>query len=446
MIKDILKFIKHDIWRMDLKKVTRKKSFFIRQLRIIILAVKGFDEDNCLLRASSITFYSLLSIVPVIAMAFGISKGFGMEERLKNQLENQLAAHPDVLETVTEFSMTLLENTQGGWIAGVGLVFLLWSVVKVLNHIEMTFNAIWGVTKGRAWVRKFTEYLSVMLLAPLLVILSGTLTVLVSNKANATIENIEWLSFMSGWFEKFMGITPYIVIWLLFTFLYMAMPNTKVKFKSALIAGIVAGTMYQILEILYIDFQLGAVKFNAIYGSFAALPLFLIWMQTSWMIVLFGAELSFANQNVDRYVFESETKNISVRHKQKITLLVLHSIAKRFEQGEDPMTTDDICSIHQIPIRLANEIIQDLLDAKLIVKLEHEGKEDLKFHPAKDITEYNIYRLKKTLDFKGNEDIPVLETEAWDAIVKTFESFDNVCDTHPDNKNITQIASDKPKT
>lgn len=446
MIKDILKFIKHDIWRMDLKKVTRKKSFFIRQLRIIILAVKGFDEDNCLLRASSITFYSLLSIVPVIAMAFGISKGFGMEERLKNQLENQLAAHPDVLETVTEFSMTLLENTQGGWIAGVGLVFLLWSVVKVLNHIEMTFNAIWGVTKGRAWVRKFTEYLSVMLLAPLLVILSGTLTVLVSNKANATIENIEWLSFMSGWFEKFMGITPYIVIWLLFTFLYMAMPNTKVKFKSALIAGIVAGTMYQILEILYIDFQLGAVKFNAIYGSFAALPLFLIWMQTSWMIVLFGAELSFANQNVDRYVFESETKNISVRHKQKITLLVLHSIAKRFEQGEDPMTTDDICSIHQIPIRLANEIIQDLLDAKLIVKLEHEGKEDLKFHPAKDITEYNIYRLKKTLDFKGNEDIPVLETEAWDAIVKTFESFDNVCDTHPDNKKITQIASDKPKT
>jgi membrane protein len=440
MIADLLKFIKHDIWRLDISKLPRQKSFLIKQLRVFLLAVKGFDEDNCLLRASSLTFYSLLSIVPVIALAFGISKGFGLEEALNNQLNTYLAAHPDILETVMEFSSSMLDNTKGGLLAGVGFVFLVWSVVKVLGHIETTFNAIWGITKGRSWIRKFTEYLAVMLLAPILVILSGSFTVLVAGFASETIEGIGWLSFMDGWIDGMMRLTPYVVIWFLFTFLYIAMPNTKVRFGTALVAGIIAGTMYQLLEIFYINFQVGAVKYNAIYGSFAVLPLFLIWMQASWMIVLFGAELSFANQNVDRYIFEAETKNISIRHKQKITLLVLHAIVNHFKTGEKPLSVYDLCKKHKIPIRLANEVIQDLLLAELIVKLEHEGKQDLSYMPSRDISDYKLYKIKKILELTGSKDIPVYESKEWETIETLFADFDRVCEEHTNNVNLSEIS------
>ena len=301
LISNFLSFIRGDIWRMRLDDLPFGKSFLIRQLRIIILAIRGYDEDRCLLRASSLTFYTLLSIVPVAAMFFGVAKGFGFERRLQEELFNRFPGQEEVLNQVISFSNSLLEQTRGGLIAGIGMLVLFWSVLKVLGHIEMALNDIWGLKESRSWGRKFSDYLSSMLIRPNLVLMSGSATVFITTQVTQITQKVELLGVISPLISFLLKFSPYVLIWALFTILYIIMPNTKVNFKAGLLGGVVAGTFYQIAQGAYISFQIGAAKYNAIYGSFAALPLFLMWLQISWWIVLFGAELSFANQNVDTY-------------------------------------------------------------------------------------------------------------------------------------------------
>src|SRR3972149_3873262 len=289
-IPKIISFIKTDIWRIRLEELPRQKSFFIKQLRIFLLAFRGFTEDKCQLRASALTFYSMLSIVPVIALIFAIGKGFGLEKLLEKQLSTMLKGQQEVMQQVLTFANSLLENTSGGLIAGVGVVLLLYAVMQVLSNIENSFNDIWQIKRDRSFVRKFSDYLSIMLIAPVLIIMSGSITIFITTQITRITESIELIGFFSPLIFLLLKLLPYCMIWLLFTFIYIVMPNTKVNFKSALIAGIIAGTIFQVSEWAYISFQIGVAKYNAIYGSFAAMPLFLIWLQTSWLIVLFGAE------------------------------------------------------------------------------------------------------------------------------------------------------------
>ena len=299
MIRNILQFITTDIWRIRLKDIPRARSFFLKLLRIIILAVRGFDEDRCQLRASALTFYSLLSIVPVVAIIFGIAKGFGFQEGLEKELLDKFSEHQAVLVQVMEFAKSLLETTKGGLIAGIGLAVLFWTVIKVLGSIENSFNNVWGVKKSRPWSRKFTDYMSVLLIAPILFILSSSLMVFITSQVTFITEKFALLGYFSSLIFFLLKLLPYCIVWILFTFIYIFMPNTKVRFTSGLVGGIVAGTIYQLVQWGYIAFQVGVAKYNAIYGSFAALPLFLVWLQLSWLVVLFGAEICFSHQNVD---------------------------------------------------------------------------------------------------------------------------------------------------
>jgi membrane protein len=302
LISNFFTFIRTDIWRIRLADLPFGKSFLIKQLRMIILAFRGYDEDRCLLRASSLTFYTLLSIVPVVAMFFGVAKGFGFERRLEKQLFERFPGQEEILGQVINFANSLLEQTRGGLIAGIGLLVLFWSVLKVLGHIEMAaLNDIWGIKENRSWGRKFSDYLSIMLISPVLVLMSGSATVFITTQVTQITQKVELLGVISPLISFLLKFSPYVLIWALFTILYIIMPNTKVNFKAGLLGGVVAGTLYQIAQWAYISFQISAAKYNAIYGSFAALPLFLMWLQISWWIVLFGAELSFANQNVHTY-------------------------------------------------------------------------------------------------------------------------------------------------
>ena len=304
MISKILNFIKTDIWRIRLKDQPRKKTLLIKPLRIILLALRGFDENKCQLRASALTFYTLLSIVPVVAMAFGISKGFGLDKMLEKQLLEKLPGQQEVVTQIITFARTLLDNTKGGMIAGIGVAVLFWTVIKVLGNIEKSFNDIWGIKEARSLGRRFSDYLSVMLLCPVLLIMSSGATVFLATQITLLTEKFAFLGVFAPAIFLIVKLLPFCVIWALFSFIYIFMPNTKVYFKSGLIAGIAAGTIYQVVQWIYINFQVGVSKYNAIYGSFAALPLFLVWLQLSWLIVLLGVEISFARQNVDTYEFE----------------------------------------------------------------------------------------------------------------------------------------------
>ncbi|HQP12356.1 MAG TPA: YihY/virulence factor BrkB family protein, partial [Candidatus Omnitrophota bacterium] len=329
-IRHLIQFLKVDIWRIRMHKLSRTKSFWLKQLRIMLLAFRGFDEDKCQLRASALTYYSLLSIVPLVAMAFGIAKGFGIEKILEKQLYEKLAGQEEVVERIISFSQTLLETTKGGVIAGVGVAILFWTVIKVLGNIESSFNDIWGIRKSRTWGRKFSDYLSIMLICPLLLIMSSSITVLVTSQVKLVVEKISFLGVLSPAIFMILSLLPYCVIWVLFTYIYIFMPNTSVSFKSGLFGGMIAGTIYQIVQWIYINFQVGVAKYGAVYGSFAALPLFLVWLQMSWIIVLFGAEISFAEQNVETYELEPDCLKASHTYKRLLALRIVQLSVKRF--------------------------------------------------------------------------------------------------------------------
>ena len=418
------RFIIKDVWRIQTKHQPRLRSFFLKQLRMILVAFRGFKEDGLQLRASALTFFTLLSIVPVAAMAFGVAKGFGFEKLLEQQIMEQLAGQQDVVVQVLEFAKSLLENTKGGLVAGIGVAMLFWTVIKVLGNIELSFNAIWGVKYPRSLGRKFADYLSIMLICPILMIVSSSATVFITTQITNITARIELLGYLSPAIFLLLKLLPFVIYWLLFTFVYIFMPNTKVKFTSALIAGVIAGSIYQVVQWVYIDFQIGVSRYNAIYGSFAALPLFLMWVQISWLIVLFGAEISFAHQNVDTYEFEPDCLMASRRFKRIVSLRILNIVVKNLAAKEDPLTDVEISQILETPIRLVRQLLYDMLKADLMTEVYNESNYRKAYHPAWDIHELTIKKALDAIEHQGIEDIPVAETEELKALKRSFESFD----------------------
>jgi membrane protein len=439
LVSNFFSFIRNDIWRIRLADLPFGKSFLIKQLRIMILAIRGFDEDRCLLRASSLTFYTLLSIVPVVAMFFGIAKGFGFERRLQKELFERFAGQEEILNQVISFSNSLLEQTQGGLIAGVGLLVLFWSVLKVLGHIEMAFNDIWEIKKPRSWGRKFSDYLSIMLVSPILVLMSGSATVFITTQVTQITRKIELLGYLSPLITFLLNLTPYVLIWSLFTILYVIMPNTKVNFKAGLLGGVVAGTLYQIAQGVYISFQIGAARYNAIYGSFAALPLFLMWLQISWWIVLFGAELSFANQNVDTYEYEPDSLKVSPGFKKLLALQITHMLVKNFENGDRPLSDSQISSRLEMPIRLVHNILFDLAEAGLITEIKTKIEKEHAFQPARDINKLTIQFVLAALELSGTDTIPVTRTDHYQALSDALKNFRDAMEKSPANKLLKDI-------
>jgi len=197
IIQKVLIFIKRDVWRIRAKSLPQQKYFWLRQLRVFLLAIRGFGEDKCQLRASALTFYSLMSIVPIVAMAFGVAKGFGFEKLLEKQLLEKLPGQEEVIGQVIGFAQSFLENTKGGVIAGIGVAMLFWTVIKVLGNIENSFNDIWGIKRARTIGRKFSDYLSIMLICPMLLIMSSSVTVMISSQVKLVMDKIEILGVFS---------------------------------------------------------------------------------------------------------------------------------------------------------------------------------------------------------------------------------------------------------
>lgn len=427
-------FIKQDIWRIRRTKLPPGKSFFVNLLRVFILSIRGFDEDKCQLRASALTFYSLISVVPVAAMAFGIAKGFGFEKILELQLRSKFTGQEEILNNVLSFSHSLLENTKGGLIAGIGLIVLFWAVIKVLGQIEDSFNDIWGLKERRTLGRRFSDYLSLMFVCPVIIILSSGVTVFITTQVTLIMEKITLLGPFSSIIFSCLNLLPYCLLWGLFTFLYIFMPNTKVRFTSGLLAGIIAGTIFQVVQWGYISFQIGAAQYNAIYGSFAAFPLFLVWLQLSWLIVLYGAELSFAHQNVDTYEFEPDALQASPRLKTLISLQIAHHLIKNFIRSETPLTAHQLSHQLEIPIRLVNDILFTLEQSNIISDTSIEGGGERGFLPARDINVLSIQYIIDAMERRGINTMPFAQAPEFDALSESVETFRTAIEKLPANR------------
>lgn len=399
-IKQLIKYFKTDIWKIRTKSLSKWNALGINSVRVLLWAIKDFTKDLCVLRASALTYYTLLTIVPVLAMAFGIAQGFGFEQSLEKQILGQFKGQEEVIKQIFTFVSAMLERTRGGLIAGIGVVLLFYYIFRIMFNIELTLNAIWKVKETRPAIRKLTDYMTLMILGPLVVILSGSLNVYITTVVERiTSEGV--LETLSPLINTPLRLIPYAMIWLILTLLYVVMPNKNVRFFPALIAGVLAGTTYQLTQWGYITFQVGVSNMNAIYGSFAALPLFLIWMQLSWTIILFGAEVAHAIQNIELHEQQKDIQKLSPNFKRLLTLYLLQLIVKRFQNEEKPLTAAELSEQLDVPILTTIEIIEDLEMARIIARTKENSDADLAYLPARDTEKLTTLYVIQLLEVNG---------------------------------------------
>jgi len=433
LAKKSVEFVSEKLWKIRLNKVDKRQGIFIKQLRVFSLAIKEFRDDNCLVTATALTFYTLFSIVPILALVFAISKGFGYEKDLQDQILKNYSQYADILNNAFVYANSMLSSAKGGVIAGFGIALLLWSVMQLLINIEDSFNTIWEIKRGRSWVRKITDYLTIMLVGPLLLIVSGSLTVAIETE----VGNLHLLGFVGTLLLK--GLA-YLLVAGTFTFLYVALPNTKVKLKPAFAAALVATFLFEFLGWGYIRFQIGANRLNAIYGGFAALPLFLIWVQYSWYIVLFGAELAYANQNVDRYELKEDIQNLSNRYKKVIALMIGNLVAKRFYNHEAALTAVEISEKLDLPSHLTRNLLNDFVTAGLFLEVIPENDKEIVYQPGVTESKFTVQYFINTLDSNGINSLPISDTSELIHINKLMGEMDKAMDTPLGNMNIKDIV------
>ena len=433
LISGGIRFFGEDIWAILPGAIPMWKALYIRPLRVVLLALRSFNEDQCMFRASALTFYSLLSIVPVLAMAFGIAKGFGFQEALARQLHESFYGQEEVIEKVTVFAQSMLKSTEGGLIAGVGVLILFWTVIRVLGNIEKAFNHILNFQKSRSLGRKVIDYMATMFICTILLVLSSALTVVIKSHVTSAVESFSILGTVSPAIFFFMKLLPYCAIWLLFTFLYMFLPNGKISWQFGLPAAIAAGTLFQLFQWAYLSFQFGVAKYNAIYGSFAALPLFLVWLQISWLIVLFGAELLFSIKSEKDHDYAPDFSRISYRLRKTIMLQAVHFLVKRFCRGASPVTSAQMVDALRVPKSLLQQILAETMAAGIVSEVCSKGEGTRAYQPAQDVDLFTVKYVIDKVEQKGINHVSMLSDPDFEKIEERLNRLDRFSEKAPEN-------------
>jgi len=442
MVSRILYFFKTGIWKIQLKDLSPLEAFFIKYLRIILLALRGFIRDYCQKTASVLTYYSLLNVVPVVAVAFAMAKGFGLEKLIEKQILQMAEKanwQADITTQIISFSHKLLEQAKGGLIAGVGIVLLLWTVISIMGKIEESLNEIWEIKKSRTLIRKFSDYMAMMVFGPVLLIISSSATVLVASEVKVIVNKIAVLGVFSKVIFLLLNLLPYVSIWVLLTMLYLIMPNTRIPLRSAILGGVTAGTIAQIVQWIYIKFQIGVASYGAIYGSFAALPLFLGMLQMSWMIVLFGAEIAYANEHYETYGFHPDYSRISVSSKKLLMLRIFHLLTKKFSLGEKPLSVSQIAHALEIPVRLVRQFLHELSDVGLVVETAKGIKGEVAFQPGRTIENITVKFVLDEYEKYGITKIPDYQSDEAEKISKYLKDISETIEKSPANVRIKEI-------
>ena len=393
-LSDIITFFTDTVFRKGAGEYRNPVArWAVRQYKLLFYTVQGLSSHGTMVRSAALTFYTLMSLVPVVALVFAVVKGFGLAEGLEQNLYEVLPQSPEVIDYVVGFAQKALARTQGGWVALVGVLTLFWAVIKVFGSIEDAFNNIWEVRSTRSAARKYGDYIAVVVVAPILWVIS-------SSMGNYAAEILGVAG--SPALEVLSRAGSLVVAWVMFTFIYVVLPSTKVRFTAALTAGVVAGTAFVLFQWGYVYLQRWMTSYNAIYGSFAALPLFLLWMQISWEILLLGGELSFAYQNVARFDEERESLLVSYDCRRKLMVGVMVLVSRAFRDGRGAVSFSEIRDRLDVPTRIMNNILYTLVQARMLNEIRTEGTDyDLEYAHARDISTLRVYDILSAVDSHG---------------------------------------------
>ena len=383
---------------MQREDISPVRYLFYEVIKKVLLAVEYFTTKRMMDSAAALTYSTLLAIVPIMAVVFAIARGFGYNKYIETWFREALSSQPQVAEAIIGFVNSYLVHTKSGIFLGIGLLFMLWTVIMLISNIEKAFNDIWQVSTPRSIFRTITDYMAMFLLAPIIIVVTSGISIMMATFANGIGETL----IVGPTLRFFLRLLPYIIMSGVFIALYVFMPNTKVKIKSAIIPGILAGVAMQGLQLVYIHSQIWVTGYNAIYGSFAALPLFMLWVQISWTICLFGAELAYTNQNLEKFAFRASTDDLSHRYRLLLSAYLMTLICRRFEEGKKPYTALELKLETNIPIRITHDLLENLTRVHLLSEMTNDEKgTEAVYQPAESTARLSVGMMIDRLEAEG---------------------------------------------
>ena len=399
---DISRFVRYDMWR---RTTTEFDGFFQRLgyaiIRTIVLVARGFGSKNLNDKAKSLTYSLIFAVVPILAMVVAVAKGFGVVDVIERQLNASFLGETNMVPTIMQMVDRYLSTAQGGVFVGIGLIVLLWAVYSFFQSVETAFNKIWNVRKSRSVLHQVTTYIAILVLIPVLIVCSAGISIFLHATMSGLLSEVGSLHefFHNG------GATTlqFGICWLLFTGMYIAIPNTKVHFISALIPGVIMGSLFQVLQMLsvYLIAMLG--RTSIVYGAFATIPILMTWLQYTSLLILIGAEMSYAIQNNEEFEYEEDLKKMSRRYKDFIMLYLLSIIVRRFEADEAPLTAHELAIRDYLPIRLVNQLLGRMVETGILREVYVEGKEEKTYQPALDTHKITCGMVVERIESQGTE-------------------------------------------
>ena len=395
-------FFMHKIWFVDDGKFSPFKRYAFTALRKLVITIECYVNKNLGNHASALTYSTILATVPILAIIFAIGRGLGYGAVIEADIKKNLSVNQEFADMVLNFINSYLEHTQSGIFIGFGLLLLLYTVIQLTGSIETALNSIWRVKNQRSIYRQITDYISVFLLLPILMIITSGLSIFLATIAQ------DYPDFMvlSSTVKVLIALSPYVLSGLLFTGLYMYMPNTTVYFRHAILPGFIAGAAFQVLQYFYIHSQIWVSSYNAIYGSFAALPMFFLWVDFSWIICLFGAQLAYANQNLRSYYYIKDIHKISRSYHDVLLILIMSKICKRFEKGMSSYTVHGLSVETDLPLGVVSHLTDELVRMRLLEANGRDSDRPVRFTPAEDIHHLSVGVLLDRIDNYGDKFTP----------------------------------------
>lgn len=391
-IMALWQYVSKGVWR------DQRRTWKVNTVKTINLSVRSFLSSDLQSQACALTYSTLLAIVPALALLFAIGRGFGFQDLLKQQLYSYFPSQRSALDAAFNFVDSYLAQASEGIFVGVGIVFLLWTMISLLSNVETSFNSIWRVRQGRTFMRKITDYLAILLVLPVLMICGSGLSILMST----ALRNLLPFEWSGSAVTVILDCASYVITWVFFAAAYMLIPNAKVKPLSAMISGVVVGTAFQVLQWLFLTGQLYVSKYNAIYGSFSFLPLMLIWLQLVWLITLIGGVLCYASQNIGQFNFSDDVDNISLDYRRSVILVIMAIICKRFVQQKRPLNSSEIAQTYNLPAKLVTRLVLDLHRVRLISFIAAPGELlEHPLQPAVDVSGLTVGEVIRRLQTDG---------------------------------------------
>lgn len=420
----------HGVWSDSRPKL------WVNFIKTLNIAVKSFFSADVQTQACAMTYRTLLSIVPAFAMVIAIGRGFGVQDLIETQIYDRMPGQQSLVEYLMRFVDTYLSSTTKGIFIGIGLVFLLYTLISLMQSMENTFNLIWNVREHRSLWRQITDYTAMLLILPILLVLGAGVSIFLSE----TIQGRFDIPFMTPIISSLFEIGSFLFTCMFFTALFMLIPNTKVRFQNALIAGFITGVGFTALQWLFISGQLWVSRYNAVYGSFSLLPLFLLWMQMVWVIILSGALICYASQNIFQYSFTEQISTISRSYIDKVTVAIAAVVAQRFMAKQPPIEQYEIIERYGIPSRLVTSVLNLLIDAGIVSRVVLDSKgEVFGYQPAVAPADLTIGYLRRQIRNLGSSGfIPNFDSN-FPGVVKAIDHINESVLHQADQVKITEI-------